>query len=240
MSEPTRTAATATAASCAGDALVVDGLSGGYDAGDVFRDVRLVVPAGESVRVAGPNAAGKSTLVRCVAGIKHPRTGRVSICRHDLAAEPVAAKRHLGYSAGAGPFTYLTGREHLRLAARVHCLRRDNETHILDRFACWPVVRGIDDEVRRYSHGMRQQLSLLLAVIHDPCLLVLDEAVDGLDDDVLADWSTYLRERARSGRSLLFVEHRDEVAAGFPPAHRLQLSSSPTTTTQEAANGTRA
>jgi ABC-2 type transport system ATP-binding protein len=207
-----------------GPPLLIEGLSGGYDHGDVFRDVEFAVQIGESVRIAGNNAAGKSTLMRCLVGIKQPRTGRVNMCGRDLADEPVPAKRHLGYSAGAGPFVYLTGREHLRLASRVHLLDRAHETRLLDRFSSWAVTEGIDTEVRRYSHGMRQQLSLLLAVIHEPCVLMLDEAVDGLDDDTLTDWSAYLHQRAADGGSLLFVEHRDEVADSFPSARRWQLT----------------
>ena len=201
-----------------GWALAVEGLSAGYEDGDVFRDVAVGVRPGESVRIAGGNAAGKSTLMRCLAGIKQPRTGRVGVCGHDLAAEPVPAKRHLGYSAGASPFTYLTGREHLRLARRVHGLGHEHEERLLERFAGWAVTAAADTQVRRYSHGMRQQLSLLLAVIHEPCVLMLDEAVDGLDDDTLTDWSAYLHQRAAAGGSLLFVEHRDEVVRSFPPA----------------------
>ena len=206
-----------------GWALAVEGLSAGYEEGDVFRDVMVGVRPGESIRIAGGNAAGKSTLMRCIAGIKSPRTGRVGVCGHDLATEPVLAKRHLGYSAGASAFTYLTGGEHLRLARRVHGIGNDYQERLLDRFADWAVTAAVDTQVRRYSHGMRQQLSLLLAVIHEPCVLMLDEAVDGLDDETLTDWSVYLHQRAAAGGSLVFVEHRDEVVRSFPAARRWLL-----------------
>jgi ABC-2 type transport system ATP-binding protein len=206
-----------------GSTLCVEGLSAGYDH-DIFRDVRFTVGPGETVRIAGANAAGKSTLMRCLAGVHQSRTGQVIVCRADLGDQPEEAKRHVGYSTGQGPFTYLTGREHLRLAMRVYRLPKTAEQQVLARFPNWAVVRDIDSEVRRYSHGMRQQLAAMLAVMHDPCVLLLDEATDGFDDASLIDWSNYLTERAMGGGSLVYVEHRAEVVAAFPPARHIELS----------------
>jgi len=205
-------------------ALAVAGLSARYQGPDVFRDLSMVVAHGEAVRVTGPNAAGKSTLLRCLAGIHPPRTGRIQICGADLAEQPMPAKRRLGYAAGEIPFTYLTGREHLRLALRVYRLDRRALPDLLDQFPSWAAVRAIDTEVRRYSHGMRQQLGVLLALLHDPCLLLLDEAADGFDDDSLASLASHLAERAAAGRSLVFVEHRDQIAAAFPAARSIALA----------------
>jgi ABC-2 type transport system ATP-binding protein len=206
-----------------GSTLCVEGLSAGYDH-DIFRDVKLLVMPGETVRIAGANAAGKSTLMRCLAGVHKSRTGQIVVCRADLGDQPEEAKRHSGYSTGQGPFTYLTGREHIKLAIRVYRLPKSAEQQLVARFPNWAVVRDIDCEVRRYSHGMRQQLAAMLAVVHDPCVLLLDEAIDGFDDSALSDWSNYLAERARRGGSLVYVEHRVEVAAAFPPARNIELS----------------
>jgi ABC-2 type transport system ATP-binding protein len=203
--------------------LVVVGLSAGYEH-DILRDVQFMLRPGETVHIAGANAAGKSTLVRCLAGVHQPRTGQIVVCGADLGDQPVEAKRHVGYSTGQGPFTYLTGREHLRLAARVYHLPKQAERQLLARFPNWAVVKDIDTEVRRYSHGMRQQLAALLSVVHDPCVLLLDEAIDGFDDGSLAEWSSYLLERAKGGGSLVFVEHRTEVISAFPPARDVELS----------------
>lgn len=204
-------------------ALAVRGLSAAYAGPDVFRDINIVLQQGETLRVAGVNAAGKSTLLRCAAGVHQPRTGWIRICDFDIVAQPIEAKRHLGYTDGIVPFTYLTGREHLLLGLRVYRLPRAALTDLLDRFSGWAVVRGIDTEVKRYSHGMRQQLSALLSVLHDPCLLLLDEVTDGFDDDSLSDWQHYLKERSAAGRSLVFVEHRDNIAPVFPDARHLVL-----------------
>jgi ABC-type multidrug transport system ATPase subunit len=209
-----------------GDALALeaDNLSAGYGNAGVFHDVGIKLAHGESLRVTGPNAAGKSTLLRCLAGIHQVSAGRIAICGADIRDEPVLARERLGYSDGAIPFTFLTGREHLKLGLRVYRLPDSALDAVLDRFSSWASVRDIDKEIRRYSHGMRQQLSALLSILHDPCLLLLDEAIAGFDDDTLTDWCRYLAKRAETGRALAYVEHRDAVAAAFPVAATLALT----------------
>lgn len=214
--------------------LQVAGLSARYDGPDVFTDVSLTLRRGETVRVTGPNGAGKSTLLRCLTGVHPPRTGLVRVRGTDLAAHPVEAKRHIGYAAGDIPFTYLTGREHLELGVRVYRLPRSAADAVLNRFSGWALTRAIDTESRRYSHGMRQQLKLLLAILHNPSLLVLDEAAEGLDDQALTDWLGYLADRSTAGGSLVYVEHRDEVALRFPASRRLELSDTDITEGEDA------
>jgi len=194
----------------------VHGLWAGYAAGDVLQDFELVVDRGESVRLVGRNGSGKSTLANCIAGNHTPRAGSIMVQGISLQDFPVQAKRLIGMSTGTCPFPYLTGREHLAVVRRVYGLGAERIDALLQRFAAWESVRSLDLEVRRYSHGMRQQLSLLLAIVHEPALLILDEAIDGLDKESQADWSEYLDERAAAGGTLLFVAHKDGVASGFP------------------------
>jgi ABC-type multidrug transport system ATPase subunit len=71
---------------------------------------------------------------------------------------------------------------------------------------------------------MRQQLSLLLAIAHEPPLLLLDEATDGLDKESQADWSEYLDERKVAGGTLVYVAHKDGVASGFPAGRSIKVT----------------
>ena len=127
-------------------------------------------------------------------------------------------------STGTCPFPYLTGREHLAVVRRVYGLGAIRIDALQKRFAGWESVRAIDEETRTYSHGMRQQLSLLLAVAHEPRVLLLDEATDGLDKESQADWSEYLDERAAAGGTLLFVAHKEGVAIGFPAGRSIKVT----------------
>jgi ABC-type multidrug transport system ATPase subunit len=127
-------------------------------------------------------------------------------------------------STGTCPFPYLTGHEHLAVVRRVYGLRAETIDALLKRFAAWESVRSLNQEVRTYSHGMRQQLSLLLAIAHEPPLLLLDEATDGLDKESQADWSEFLDERAMAGGTLLYVAHKDGVALGFPAGRSVKIT----------------
>jgi ABC-2 type transport system ATP-binding protein len=202
----------------------VHGLWAGYGAGDVLQDFELTVGRGESVRLVGRNGSGKSTLLSCIAGSHKPRAGSIIIGGVSLIDFPVDAKRLVGMSTGTCAFPYLTGREHLAVVRRVYGLGADRIDTLLKRFAGWESVRSIDEETRTYSHGMRQQLSLLLAIAHEPRVLLLDEATDGLDKESQADWSEYLDERAAAGGTLLFVAHKEGVAIGFPAGRSIKVT----------------
>jgi ABC-2 type transport system ATP-binding protein len=202
----------------------VHGLWAGYGAGDVLQDVELTVERGESVRLVGRNGSGKSTLLSCIAGSHKPRTGSIIIRGVSLIDFPVEAKRLVGMSTGTCPFPYLTGREHLAVVRRVYGLGAERIDALVKRFAAWESVRSLDQEVRTYSHGMRQQLGLLLAIAHEPPLLLLDEATDGLDKESQADWSEYLDERAMAGGTLVYVAHKDGVASGFPAGRSIRVA----------------
>ncbi len=204
--------------------LEVHGLWAGYGAADVLQDFELTVDRGESVRLVGRNGSGKSTLLSCIAGSHKPRAGSIILRGVSLIDLPVEAKRLVGMSTGTCPFPYLTGLEHLAVVRRVYGLGRERIDALLKRFAGWESVRSIDQEVRTFSHGMRQQLAILLAIAHEPPVLLLDEATDGLDKESQADWSEYLDERAAAGETLLYVAHKDGVATGFPAGRSVRVT----------------
>jgi ABC-type multidrug transport system ATPase subunit len=202
----------------------VHGLWAGYGGSDVLQDFELVVYRGESVRLAGRNGSGKSTLLSCITGSHTPRAGSIIIRGVSLMDFPVEAKRLIGMSSGTCPFPYLTGHEHLAVVRRVYGLGAERIDALVKRFAAWESVRSLNQEVRTYSHGMRQQLSLLLAIAHEPPLLLLDEATDGLDKESQADWSEYLDERKVAGGTLVYVAHKDGVASGFPAGRSIKVT----------------
>jgi ABC-2 type transport system ATP-binding protein len=202
----------------------VSGLWAGYGLGDVLQDFELTVARGETVRLIGRNGSGKSTLLSCIAGSHKPRAGSIIVHGVSLFDFPVDAKHLLGMSNGNCPFPYLSGREHLTVVRRAYGLESERIDALLERFAGWESVRSLDQEVRTYSHGMRQQLSLLLAIAHEPCVLLLDEATDGLDKESQADWSAYLVERASTKGTLVYVAHKDGVASGFPDGRTVKIT----------------
>jgi ABC-2 type transport system ATP-binding protein len=148
-----------------------------------LKDVSFTVPAGQICGLLGPNGAGKTTLFRLLMGILKATAGTLTIGGLDAFEERVAVKRLIGFLPDEPVFySYLSGREVLELSAAMHGL---DVAAAMERMM--QVVRelrlidDIDNYAEDYSRGMKKKLGLLLAMLHEPRLLVLDEPTNGLD-----------------------------------------------------------
>ncbi|MGR9091859.1 MAG: ABC transporter ATP-binding protein [Gammaproteobacteria bacterium] len=154
-----------------------------YHGRKVLHGIDLELHRGEVLGFLGPNGAGKSTTMNILCGVIAPHAGRVEICGHDLAREPLAAKRHLGYLPEVPPLHVdATVDEYLDYCARLRGL---------DRSAAQAAVAEAkqtcdlsDVGVRligNLSKGYRQRVGIAQALLHDPAVVVLDEPTSGLD-----------------------------------------------------------
>jgi heme exporter protein A len=174
----------------------------------VFQDVSFTIDAGSSLAVTGPNGSGKSTLLEIIAGIKHPTGGSVARVFDGRQLLPEELHRHMGImSPRVNPYGGLSGEENLHFAASSRRCdapsRRDLERFDLDRHG--------GKLVRHYSSGMRQRLKFMLAVLHDPAFLLLDEPGASLDSrgkDLIYAWLN----GARQGK-IIIVATNDEAEA---------------------------
>jgi ABC-2 type transport system ATP-binding protein len=139
------------------------------------------VAPGELVGLIGPNGAGKTSTLRCIAGIHRPTGGSVSIGGHDIARDPVPAKRLLAFVPDEPHlFEHLTVIEHLRLVGRIYAVA-DVEARarvLLDEMELAGREKSLPAEL---SRGMKQKVLLACAFLHDPKALILDEPLTGLD-----------------------------------------------------------
>ncbi len=163
-------------------ALTAAGLTKDYRGHRALRGLDISVQAGEVVGLLGPNGAGKSTTMKICAGVARATTGTVRLAGIDLATDPLGARRLLGYVPDVGGlFPRLTGWEHLELGARLHGIGPD----WVDRARALVDELGLSDAAGRrtstYSHGMSRKLSLAVAALPRPRLLLLDEPFDGID-----------------------------------------------------------
>jgi ABC-2 type transport system ATP-binding protein len=190
------------------------GLSKRYGDFMAVNGIDLDVPAGELFGFLGPNGAGKTTTLRMIAGILRPSAGSVRIGGIDLAYDPTAAKRKLGYIPDR-PFIYekLTGAEFLRFVAGLF----EQTGHPVERrtrelLALFDLDDWRDELVESYSHGMRQKLIIASAFIHRPEVIVVDEPMVGLDPKAARTLKDLFREYTKRGHTIMMSTHTLEVA----------------------------
>lgn len=172
----------------------------------------LSVAAGASVALVGRNGAGKSTTMRVLAGVLPPSAGTVVVAGLDAAADPAGVRAAVGYCPDVGGLIpRATPWEHLQLAARLRGLTqwRPRAADLLERFD----LSGAADRVTAgFSHGMSRRLSVVLAVFHEPCLLLLDEPFDGVDPLGVEATLTAVAEARAGGAAVLVSTHLLELA----------------------------
>jgi ABC-2 type transport system ATP-binding protein len=192
----------------------LDRLSKHYGEFVAVKELSLAVPAGEIFGFLGPNGAGKTTTIRMMMGLLRPSSGTIRLCGHDLAKEPLAAKRHCGFVPDR-PFLYekLTAIELLRFCADLYGLdpagvdRRADELLELFDLGGWS-----GELIESFSHGMKQRLAFSAALLHQPKLLVVDEPMVGMDPRGARVLRSLLRTLADQGTTIFLSTHSLEVA----------------------------
>ena len=172
-------------------------------------NVTFSVPTGQICGLLGPNGAGKTTLFRLLMGILKATEGKLLIDGLDAFEERVEVKRLIGFLPDEPVFySYLSGREVLNLSAAMHGL---DVSATMDRIrpiiAMLRLSEDIDNYAEDYSRGMKKKLGLLLAMLHEPKLLVLDEPTNGLDVESTHLFYDLIFEKAEQGTTVLFSTH---------------------------------
>ncbi len=171
--------------------------------------VTFGVPSGQICGLLGPNGAGKTTLFRLLMGILKATEGRLLIDGREAFDDRVEVKRLIGFLPDEPVFySYLSGREHLQLSAAMHGLDPDEAFDRMEPvIATLRLADDIDNYAEDYSRGMKKKLGLLLAMLHQPKLLVLDEPTNGLDVESTHLFYELIFETARQGTTVLFSTH---------------------------------
>jgi ABC-2 type transport system ATP-binding protein len=174
-----------------------------------LRDISFCVPPGQICGLLGPNGAGKTTLFRLLMGILKATTGRLLVDGRDAFDDRVEAKRLIGFLPDEPIFySYLSGREILELSSAMHGLDVGKTmTRITPLLARLRLNNDIDNYAEDYSRGMKKKLGLLLAMLHEPKLLILDEPTNGIDVESIHIFYEMIQEQAQLGRTVFFSTH---------------------------------
>ena len=177
-------------------------------------DISLTVSPGEIYGFLGPNGAGKTTTIRILAGLSLPTSGLVRIGGIDLSSDGTSIKSLLGYVPDR-PYLYekLTGRELLEFVVNLYgrewpeCEPRATELLRYLDIDAWTNAR-----IESYSHGMKQKLVIVAALVHDPQVLVIDEPMVGLDALAQKQVKVLLRRLAAEKKTIFLTTHTMSVA----------------------------
>jgi len=178
-------------------------------------EVSFTVPEGEIFGLLGPNGAGKTTTIKMLSTLLRPTSGTIRVAGVDVVGQPTRALRHLGTVLTGERSVYwkLTGRENLLYFAALYGLpakaARLRTDELLERFS---LAKRADENVERYSTGMRQRICLAKALLASPEVLILDEPTAGLDPQSARNLREMITEIRAEGRTVLLTTHYMEEA----------------------------
>ena len=178
-----------------------------------IEDINIVGDAGEIVGILGHNGAGKSTTIKCITGMHPYEEGSVSVAGYDMQEDPINAKKNFGYvSDEYSLFEKMTGYEFINFMADIYKVkRRDRKARIAKFQEMLALGDSIYKPISSYSHGMKQKVSFMGALIHNPKVFILDEPMVGLDPHTANEVKNFFKEHSANGNLVLFSSHNLDV-----------------------------
>ena len=177
-------------------------------------NVSLTVESGDVFGFIGHNGAGKSTTIRAVVGVMDFEEGEIRIDGHDVKKEALACKQVTAYIPD-NPDLYenLTGIQYLNFVSDAFGISEEvRKQRIEDYAARFEISDALPDLISSYSHGMKQKVAIISALIHEPKLLVLDEPFVGLDPKASFILKEIMHEMCENGSAVFFSTHVLDVA----------------------------
>jgi ABC-2 type transport system ATP-binding protein len=179
-----------------------------------LENINLNVRDGEIFGFLGPNGAGKTTTIKLITGILKPDSGSIKVNGIDIVKTPVEAKKNIGFVPDNPEiFNRLTGIEYLNFIADVYEVSGNERFDRINELGeTFEIKDALPSSISSYSHGMRQKLVLIGALLHNPAVWVLDEPMVGLDPKAAFALKEMMRKHADKGNTVFFSTHIMEVA----------------------------
>ncbi len=195
--------------------LRIEGVSKRYPGSEIYavKDADLTVSGGEVFGFLGPNGAGKSTIIKAVVGM-HPITeGKIFVCGCDAERQPMQAKRLIGFVPDHyALYENLTGREYIEYTADMYGVSALERAGRIDNYVeMFELTQSFGSAIATYSHGMKQKLAIMAALVHNPKVWILDEPLTGLDPTSIYQVKEVMKQHAREGNIVFFSSHIIDV-----------------------------
>ncbi|MGN0153214.1 MAG: ABC transporter ATP-binding protein [Lachnospiraceae bacterium] len=177
-------------------------------------NLNLSVAAGDIYGFIGHNGAGKTTTIKCIVGIHDFDEGEILVDGRSVKAEPLACKSVLAYIPdNPDLYEYLTGIQYLNFIADIFQVSAgEREKRIQEEADAFEITPALGDLISSYSHGMKQKLAIIGALLHKPKLLILDEPFVGLDPKAALVLKNKMHELCEAGSAIFFSTHVLDVA----------------------------
>ena len=180
-------------------ALVVEALKG----------VSFEIQPGEIFGLLGPNGAGKSTIIKSIVGMHGYEEGQILVLGHDALKDPIEAKRNIGFVPDRySLFENLSGEQYIHYIAKLYKTPKEEmDKNLEELLSVLEMKEHFKDPISSYSHGMKQKITLIAALSHNPKLLVLDEPLTGLDPNSIFQIKQVMKNHANRGNTVFFSSH---------------------------------
>ncbi|MDR5658504.1 ABC transporter ATP-binding protein [Serpentinicella sp. ANB-PHB4] len=177
-------------------------------------NLNVVIPEGEIFGFLGPNGAGKTTSIKMITGILKPDSGSIKINGKDIVSQTVEAKKQFGFVPDTpNMFLRLKGIEYLNFMADIYGVPSDLRLERIESMSKrFSMTDALGDQIQSYSHGMRQKIVVMGALIHEPPVWILDEPMTGLDPKSSYVLKEMMKEHVQSNKTVFFSTHVLDVA----------------------------
>lgn len=192
------------------DMLTIRNFSKSYKGGKkAVHNLNIVVERGDIYGFIGHNGAGKTTTIRAVVGVLDFEEGEIEIDGISMKKDPLACKSRIAYIPdNPDLYDHLTGIQYLNFIGNLFSVSKAAREQLIQKYSgAFQLTPHLGDMISSYSHGMKQKLAIISALIHKPKLLVLDEPFVGLDPKAAHTLKTVMAEVCREGSAIFFSTH---------------------------------
>lgn len=194
--------------------LRIENLTKKYDSKTAVNNLNLHISPGEIYGFIGHNGAGKTTTLKCIAGILGFEQGNIYVDGKSVKDNPIECKSKIAYIPdNPDIYSFMTGMEYLSFIADIFHISTQERAALINKYATeLEIDKNLGESIASYSHGMKQKLVIISALIHSPKLIIMDEPFVGLDPKATHTLKQIMRNVCQEGGAIFFSTHVLEVA----------------------------